>query len=248
MANKTKIEWTESSWNPITGCTKISAGCQNCYAAAFAKRLKAMHNPRYINEFEVTIHEDLVDAPLKWKKPRRIFVNSMSDIFHEDLPDEIILKIFDTMNKAHWHTFQVLTKRADRMIELSPHINWTKNIWMGVTVENNDNVSRASQLIRTKAAVKFISAEPLLSALSDLSLGGIDWIIVGGESGHKSRPMKEEWVIEIRDKAQEFGVPFFFKQWGGKNKKKVGRLLEGRTYDEYPDNKSNSKENVYGNK
>lgn len=248
MANKTKIEWTESSWNPITGCTKISAGCQNCYAAAFAKRLKAMHNPRYINEFEVTIHEDLIDAPLKWKKPRRIFVNSMSDIFHEDLPDEIILKIFDTMNKAHWHTFQVLTKRADRMIELSPHINWTKNIWMGVTVENNDNVSRASQLIRTKAAVKFISAEPLLSALTDLSLGRIDWIIVGGESGHKSRPMKEEWVIEIRDKAQEFEVPFFFKQWGGKNKKKAGRLLEGRTYDEYPDNKSNSKENVYGNK
>jgi len=241
MANKTKIEWTESSWNPITGCTKISAGCQNCYAAAFAKRLKAMHNPRYINEFEVTIHEDLIDAPLKWKKPRRIFVNSMSDIFHEDLPDEIILKIFDTMNKAHWHTFQVLTKRADRMIELSPHINWTKNIWMGVTVENNDNVSRASQLIRTKAAVKFISAEPLLSALTDLSLGGIDWIIVGGESGHKSRPMKEEWVIEIRDKAQEFGVPFFFKQWGTwgadevkRNKKDNGRIFLGKKWSEYP--------------
>lgn len=234
MANKTKIEWTECTWNPVTGCTKISAGCQNCYAASFAKRLKAMHNPRYTNGFEVTVHEDLIDAPLKWKSPRKIFVNSMSDIFHEKLSDEIILRIFETMNKASWHTFQVLTKRSERLKKLSHYINWTDNIWMGVTIENQDNKYRADDLIETSAKVKFISAEPLLSSLNSLSLNGIDWVIVGGESGPHSRIMDESWVLEIKNKAQEAKVPFFFKQWGGTNKKKAGRMLEGETYNEYP--------------
>ncbi|HBW38309.1 DUF5131 family protein [Desulfosporosinus sp. BICA1-9] len=234
MANKTKIEWTECSWNPVTGCTKVSAGCQNCYAATFAKRLEAMHNPRYTNGFNVTIHEDLITAPVKWKAPRKVFVNSMSDLFHEVLKDEIILSIFDTMNKASWHTFQVLTKRPERLQALSNRINWTNNIWMGVSIESSDYLYRAEQLKSTNAQVKFISAEPLLSDLSGLDLNGIDWIIVGGESGHYCRPMEEEWVISLRDNAKETGVPFFFKQWGGTNKKKNGRLLEGRTYDEYP--------------
>ena len=234
MANKTKIEWTECSWNPVTGCTKISAGCQNCYAAIFAKRLKAMHNPRYTNGFNLTIHNDLLGAPLRWKAPRKVFVNSMSDIFHEDLPDEVILNIFDTMNKAEWHTFQVLTKRSERLQNLASKINWTKNIWMGVTIESQDYVYRAENLKLTDAKVKFISAEPLIARLDNLELNGINWIIVGGESGHYSRPMDKEWVIEIRDKAKEAEVAFFFKQWGGVNKKKNGRLLDGKTYDEYP--------------
>ena len=234
MANKTKIEWTECSWNPVTGCTKISAGCQNCYAATFAKRLEAMHNPRYKNGFNVTIHEDLITAPIKWKAPRKIFVNSMSDLFHEALTDDIILSIFDTMNKVSRHTFQVLTKRSERLQALSNRINWTDNIWMGVSIESHDYLYRAGHLKSTNAKVKFISAEPLLSDLSGLNLDGIDWIIVGGESGHYCRPMEEEWVISIKDNAKETGVPFFFKQWGGTNKKKNGRLLESRTYDEYP--------------
>lgn len=234
MANKTKIEWTECSWNPVTGCTKISAGCQNCYAATFAKRLKAMHNPRYINGFDVTVHEDLITAPLNWKSSRKVFVNSMSDIFHEDIPDDVILRIFETMNKASWHTFQVLTKRSERLRSLSDLINWTDNIWMGVTVESKEYIYRADDLKGTNAKIKFISAEPLLTALNTLTLNGIDWIIVGGESGHRSRPMDESWVIDIRNKSQEANVAFFFKQWGGANKKKAGRFLEGRTYDEYP--------------
>ena len=234
MANKTKIEWTECSWNPITGCTKISAGCQNCYAATFAKRLEAMHNPRYKNGFKLTVHDDLIEAPLKWKIPRKVFVNSMSDIFHEELTDEIILRIFDTMNRASWHTFQVLTKRSERLRALASKINWTDNIWMGVTIESQDYIYRAEDLKSTDAKIKFISAEPLLSDLKGLNLDDIDWIIVGGESGHHIRPIEEEWVIDLRKKTQEAHVPFFFKQWGGVNKKKNGRLLEGKTYDEYP--------------
>jgi len=237
MANKTKIEWTECSWNPITGCTKISDGCQNCYAAAFAKRLMAMHNPRYLNGFDVTIHEDLIEAPLKWKEPRKIFVNSMSDIFHEDLSDEVILSIFKTMNEASWHTFQVLTKRSERLRILCDRIVWTDNIWMGVTIESNRYLRRVDDLRHTRAKVKFISAEPLLSDLDNLNLNGIDWLIVGGESGQHCRPMQEKWALSLRDKAQISGVPFFFKQWGGTNKKKAGRTLQGQTYNEYPQKK-----------
>lgn len=219
MPGKTKIEWTESSWNPITGCSPISPGCAHCYAARFAKRLQAMGNPRYQNVFKVTIHEDLIEAPLSWKKPQMIFVNSMSDLFHEDIPTEIIKRIFDTMNRASAHTFQVLTKRAERLIELAPELQWSNNIWMGVSIENKDMIYRSTLLKQTGAYVKFISAEPLLSSLEGLDLDGIDWLIVGGESGPGCRPMKEEWVVNLKEMCEASNTAFFFKQWGGTNKK-----------------------------
>ena len=232
----TKIEWTEETWNPITGCTKCSAGCEHCYAATFAKRLQAMGNRRYLNGFNVTVHEDLFDKPLQWVQSKMIFVNSMSDLFHADVPDDVILRLFDTMNRATQHTFQVLTKRAERMAALSPQINWTDNIWLGVSVENEASIYRAELLKQTGAHVKFISAEPLLESISGIDLDGIDWLIVGGESGAGCRPMKEEWVIELRDLAQATRVPFFFKQWGGFHKKANGCLLQGQEYKEYPTN------------
>lgn len=234
--NKTKIQWTEMTWNPITGCTKISDGCLNCYAARMAKRLKAMGNPRYINEFEVTLHKDLLEVPLDIKQPKMIFVNSMSDLFHKDVPDDIIIKVFETMNKAHWHTFQVLTKRPERVLEMDQAglLKWSPNIWMGTTVENDKYVDRIDKLRETKANIKFLSCEPLLGSLKDISLEEIDWVIVGGESGPKSREMKKEWVLELKELCEKDGVAFFFKQWGGINKKKSGRLLDGKTYDGYP--------------
>lgn len=234
MANKTKIEWTECSWNPVTGCTKISEGCLNCYAAKFANRLKAMGNPRYKNGFNITIHEDLIQAPLFWKTPHMVFVNSMSDLFHENIPDEIICMIFDVMNSAHWHTFQILTKRSRRLLALSTKLKWTTNIWMGVTVENTDVLYRIDHLRQTEAKIKFISAEPLLSELKGINLKDIDWLIVGGESGPGSRPINEEWVLKLKNLALQNNVAFFFKQWGGVNKKKNGRLLLGQTWDNYP--------------
>jgi len=230
----TKIEWTEETWNPTTGCTKYSAGCEHCYAATFARRLKAMGNPRYANGFNVTVHPDLFKKPLEWKKSKMIFVDSMSDLFHDNISDEDILAIFDTMNKATWHTFQVLTKRADRLVKLSPRIKWTKNIWMGVSVENKAAIERCEKLKQTGASVKFISAEPLLESISQIDLNGIDWLIVGGESGAQSRSMDESWVLELRDKARNSNVPFFFKQWGGFNKKANGSELQGKKYKEYP--------------
>lgn len=236
MAGKTKIEWTECSWNPITGCTKISEGCRNCYAARMAHRLKAMGNIRYQNEFDVTVHHDLIDKPLHWKKPKMIFVNSMSDLLHDSVPDEIIIKIFETMNKAKWHTFQILTKRSERLLELAPRLKWTPNIWMGVSVENQSVVYRIDHLKQTDAHIKFISAEPLLESISNIDLNGIDWLIVGGESGHYSRPMEKEWVIELKNLAQETNTAFFFKQWGGFNSKKNGSELDGKYYKEYPAN------------
>ena len=229
-----KIEWTEETWNPITGCSKCSAGCQHCYAEIFANRLQAMGNERYKDAFKVTVHRDLFEKPLDWKKPKMIFVNSMSDIFHEDIPEQDILDLFDVMNRATWHTFQVLTKRADRMVELSDRINWTDNIWMGVSVENSDALNRCEQLKETGAKIKFVSAEPLLESISDIDLTGIDWLIVGGESGAGSRPMEKEWVIELRDKAEDSDVAFFFKQWGGTRKKKAGSDLDGKQYKAYP--------------
>lgn len=234
--NKTKIQWTEQTWNPITGCSKISDGCANCYAARMAKRLKAMGNPRYKNEFEVAMHSDLYDAPLKIKTPKMIFVNSMSDLFHEDVPDEDIMQIFDTMNKAFWHTFQVLTKRPERVLKMdnSGVLTWSNNIWMGTTVENNKYLHRIDSLRQTKAYVKFLSCEPLLGSLVNMDLDGIDWVIVGGESGPHSREMKEKWVLDIKDMCRNYNIPFFFKQWGGINKKKTGRLLQGKIYDEVP--------------
>ena len=234
MSGKTKIEWTESSWNPITGCSPVSAGCQHCYAARFAKRLKAMGNPRYVNAFDVTVHEDLIGTPLLWKKPQMIFVNSMSDLFHENVPTDVIKRIFDTMNRSSIHTFQVLTKRAERLAALAPNLQWSDNIWMGVSIENQDTIFRADFLKQTGAYIKFISAEPLLSPLSSLNLQGIDWLIVGGESGPGSRPMMEEWVMELKLKCDETDTAFFFKQWGGTNKKKAGALLGGKEYKSYP--------------
>ena len=234
--NKTKIQWTEMTWNPITGCTKISDGCLNCYAARMAKRLKAMGNPRYLNEFEVTVHKDLLEVPLDIKQPKMIFVNSMSDLFHKDVPDAIIVKVFETMNKAHWHTFQVLTKRPERVLAMDQAglLKWSPNIWMGTTVENDKYIDRIDKLRETKANIKFLSCEPLLGSLKDISLEKIDWGIVGGESGPKSREIKKEWVLELKDLCEKDGVAFFFKQWGGINKKKSGRMLDGKTYDEYP--------------
>ena len=234
MPGKTKIEWTESSWNPITGCSPISPGCAHCYAARFAKRLQAMGNPRYQNAFKVTIHEDLIEAPLSWKKPQMIFVNSMSDLFREDIPTEIIKRIFDTMNRASAHTFQVLTKRAERLIELAPELQWSNNIWMGVSIENKDMIYRSTVLKQTGAYMIFISAEPLLSSLEGLDLDGIDWLIVGGESGPGCRPMKEEWVVNLKEMCEASNTAFFFKQWGGTNKKKAGSLLNGKAYKNYP--------------
>lgn len=234
MSGKTKIEWTECSWNPVTGCTKISAGCQNCYAERLSKRLVAMHNPRYANGFNVTVHYDLIDAPKKWKTPRKIFVNSMSDLFHEQIPKEVILDIFNTMNECPQHQFQVLTKRPERLVELNDMINWTDNIWMGVTVEKSEYKSRIDLLRNCNAKIKFISAEPLIDDLGDIDLTNIDWIIVGGESGPGARKMEKDWVLNIKDIAEQSNTAFFFKQWGGTNKKKNGRELDGKFYNEYP--------------
>lgn len=230
----TKIEWTEETWNPITGCTKCSAGCEHCYAATFARRLQAMGMSRYRNGFEITIHRDLFQKPLEWKKSKMIFVNSMSDLFHEDISKKDILAIFDTMNKAKHHTFQVLTKRSKRLLELSENIKWTNNIWMGVSIENKATISRAEDLKQTGAQIKFISAEPLLESISEIDLNKIDWLIVGGESGPQCRPMAEAWVLELRDLAKQTNTPFFFKQWGGLRKKNNGSELQGKYYKEYP--------------
>ena len=234
MSVSSKIEWTEATWNPITGCTKCSAGCEHCYAATLAKRLKAMGNVRYKNGFDVTIHRDLFSRPLEWKKSKMIFVNSMSDIFHEKISDDDILQLFEVMNKANWHTFQVLTKRPDRLIDLSPKITWTPNIWMGVTVENSPALERVEKLKRCGARIKFVSAEPLLESISHINLYGIDWLIVGGESGAGCRPLKKEWVVELRDVARKSNTPFFFKQWGGFHHSQAGSELDGVEYKEYP--------------
>lgn len=235
MATQSAIEWTESTWNPASGCTKISAGCLNCYAERMAKRLQAMGQERYKNGFKVTLHHEALDEPYRWKKPRVVFVNSMSDLFHEKIPLEFIKDVFSVMNDNKRHTFQILTKRYDRLHQLAPSLSWSENIWMGVTIENNDYVHRADELRLTGAAVKFLSLEPLLGPVRDLDLTGIDWVIVGGESGPGARPMKEKWVLDIKRRCGSEGIPFFFKQWGGVNKKKTGRVLQGRTWDAYPE-------------
>jgi protein gp37 len=234
MGQKSSIEWTESTWNPLTGCTKISPGCKHCYAERMARRLKAMGQANYVNGFELTLHDEALELPLRWKKPRTIFVNSMSDMFHANVPREFILQAFDVMRRAHWHRFQVLTKRADRLASLSLELPWADNIWMGVSVESESYTYRIDRLRETDAAIKFLSLEPLLGPLADLELHGIDWVIVGGESGPGARSMNPEWVTSIRNQCLTAGVPFFFKQWGGVWKKKFGRTLEGRTWDQMP--------------
>lgn len=229
-----KIEWTESTWNPVTGCTKVSAGCANCYAERMARRLQAMGQPNYRNGFEVTCHEHVLEQPLTWKTPRTVFVNSMSDLFHESVPEDFIRSIFDVMERARWHQFQVLTKRDKRLVELAPQLQWPGNVWMGVTVENQKAKARIAALRKVPAAVRFLSLEPLLESLGTLNLDGVHWAIVGGESGPGARPMEEVWVHEIKKQCEAAEVPFFFKQWGGTNKKKAGRVLDGRVWNEVP--------------
>lgn len=229
-----KIEWTDATWNPTTGCTKVSAGCNFCYAERLSKRLRAMGVQKYANAFEVTVHRSALELPLHWKRPRLVFVDSMSDLFHQFVPEEFIQGVFSVMQQAKQHRFQVLTKRSDRLLALSPKLEWTPNIWMGVSVENDEYIHRVQHLKETGANVKFLSLEPLLGPVSSLDLSNIDWVIVGGESGPSARPMKEEWVLEIRDKCIEGNVPFFFKQWGGAVKKRTGRILDGRIWGEMP--------------
>lgn len=234
MGSNSKIEWTESTWNPVTGCTKISPGCKHCYAERMARRLQAMGQKNYARGFEVAIHEKAFELPLRWKKPQMIFVNSMSDLFHSSVPTACIEQIFDIMNRAHWHTYQVLTKRAARLAQMGEKLPWADNIWMGVTVESADYTDRIDDLRNCGAKTKFLSLEPLLGPIPDMDLSGIDWVIVGGESGPGARPMRDDWVRDIRDQCENASVPFFFKQWGGVNKKKAGRLLDGQTWDEMP--------------
>lgn len=231
---ESKIEWTDSTWNPLTGCTKASEGCANCYAERMAKRLKAMGMPNYQNGFSLQIHKDALELPLNWKKSQKIFLCSMSDLFHEEVPDEIIIKIFQTMNKAHWHTFQILTKRSQRLSEMSKFLPWAKNIWAGVSVENSNYFYRIDNLRNTGAYIKFLSCEPLLGPLTRINLDRIDWVIAGGESGPKARFIKKEWVEELRDESVSKNIPFYFKQWGGTNKKKSGRLLDGVLWNQMP--------------
>lgn len=234
MRGKTHIEWTESTWNPVTGCSKISSGCKHCYAERMARRLKAMGNLRYVNGFTVSLHHDLLDAPKSWATPRRIFVNSMSDLFHPDVPVEFITRVFQTMRDCPRHVFQVLTKRSFRVRELASALDWPSNIWMGVSVENAEAFHRIDDLRTIPATVRFLSCEPLIGRLSGIDLTGIHWVIVGGESGPGARPVHIDWVREIYRACRKARVPFFFKQWGGVRKDLTGRVLGGRTYDEMP--------------
>lgn len=234
MATNSPIEWTDATWNPVTGCDKISPGCKHCYAERMARRLQAMGNKNYRHGFDITLHPHMLHHPLAWKSPKRIFVNSMSDLFHDEVPLSYIQRVFTVMNQAHWHQYQILTKRAERLEELSEQLEWSPHIWMGVSVENEKYLSRIDHLVRTKAHVKFLSIEPLLGPLGKLKLRGIDWVIVGGESGPGARPMDADWVTDIRDQCRKARIAFFFKQWGGVQKSKTGRTLEGRTWDEMP--------------
>ena len=234
MSTQSAIEWTEATWNPVTGCSKLSAGCKHCYAERMALRLQAMGQANYRNGFALTLHPHTLKLPLTWKKPQMIFVNSMSDLFHEDAPLAFIQQVFEVMRQAHWHTFQVLTKRSARLLELNAQLDWPANVWMGVSVENCDYTFRIDHLRQTGACIKFLSLEPLIGPLPELELHGIHWVIVGGESGPGARPMAAAWVTDIRDQCLAADVPFFFKQWGGTRKKQAGRLLEGRTWNQLP--------------
>jgi protein gp37 len=234
MGANSSIEWTESTWNPVTGCTKVSPGCKHCYAERIADRLQAMGQRNYRNGFKLTLQPHMLNLPLQWRKPQRIFVNSMSDLFHKDVPVSYLLQVFEVMRRAYWHKFQVLTKRSDNLSELDPFIAWPANVWMGVSVEDEEYTWRIQDLKKSGARTKFLSIEPLLGPIVALDLSGIDWVIVGGESGPGARPIQRKWVVDIRRQCRQAGVPFFFKQWGGVNKKRTGRELDGRTYDEMP--------------
>lgn len=234
MAAKSRIEWTESSWNPVTGCKAVSDGCKHCYAERMARRLQAMGVDKYRNGFDLTLHEDVIDQPLTWKKPQVIFVNSMSDLFHEDIPFEFLQRVFRTMKQAHWHVFQCLTKRSRNLLKLAPKLDWPSNVWMGVTVESSHYQYRIRHLRQVPSAIRWLSMEPLLGPVPEIDLTDIDWVVVGGESGPGARPMKEEWVMDIKRQCDKYGSHFFFKQWGGVNKKKTGRRLNGRLYEAMP--------------
>jgi protein gp37 len=237
MSEKSSIEWTDSSWNPCTGCTKISSGCINCYAERLSKRLQKMNpNGKYKNGFRLTLHYNDIELPLKWKTPRIIFVNSMSDLFHKNIPDDFIEKVFMTMKKAYWHTFQVLTKRPERMRYFTNNVfkEVLPNVWLGTTIENRDVLNRLEILKQVKARINFISFEPLVGPIGEINLSGIDWVIVGGESGPNYRAIKKEWILEIKRQCEASEVPFYFKQWGGFTPKRNGRILDGRIYDQYP--------------
>src|SRR5215210_6210489 len=231
---QSSIEWTEMTWNPTTGCNKISAGCKYCYAEVMTRRLQSMGVEKYKKGFEVAVHEDALHIPYKWKSSKVVFVNSMSDLFHPEVPFSFIEKVFEVMANTPQHTYQVLTKRADRLYELHHRLNWTKNIWMGASIENRKVIDRIDFLRETNAVIKFLSCEPLIGPLKNLDLTNINWVIVGGESGRKARPIEESWIWDIHEQCREANVSFFFKQWGGVNKKKSGRELGGRTYDEMP--------------
>jgi protein gp37 len=235
VGETTLIEWTDATWNPITGCTKVSPGCAHCYAKTFAERFRGVPGHPYQQGFDLRLWDDRLELPLTWRKPKRIFVNSMSDLFHEEVPVEFILKVFDTMRKADWHTFQILTKRASRLLELNTQLTWASHIWAGVSVESEAYKHRIDLLRQTSAKIKFLSVEPLLGPIPVLDLRGIDLVILGGESGHHARPMEKSWVIDIRDQCVAAQVPFFFKQWGGRNRRAAGRELDGRTWDQLPE-------------
>jgi protein gp37 len=238
MSDKSQIEWTDATWNPVTGCTQVGPGCDHCYAMTFAERFRGVPNHPYEQGFDLKLWPERLELPLQWKKSRRIFVNSMSDLFHKDIPDEYIQRVFATMVKADWHIFQVLTKRSSRVAELGPSLPWRPNIWMGVSIELDRMTSRADHLRKVPAHVRFISAEPLLGPLPSLNLEGIDWLIAGGESGHGFRSPEADWIRDLRDRCNQAGTAFFFKQWGGRTPKKNGRILDGRTWDEMPEVKN----------
>lgn len=244
MSSSSSIEWTEATWNPTRGCTRVSPGCQNCYAERFAHRMgregqayegltrATANGPRWRGVLRMI--DEAVELPLHWSKPKMIFVNSMSDLFHEKVPVDFLKSVFDVMRRAEWHTFQVLTKRSERLKELASLLEWPKNVWMGVSVESNDYVSRVDDLRAVPAAVRFLSLEPLLGPLPSLNLSGVNWVIVGGESGPGARPIQPEWVRDLRNRCTAEAIPFFFKQWGGVRKSQTGRELDGRTWDEFP--------------
>ncbi|SCE95813.1 protein gp37 [Micromonospora viridifaciens] len=243
MGDRSAIEWTEATWNPTTGCDRVSRGCDNCYALTLAKRLKAMGQPRYQRDgdprtsgpgFGLTLHPDSLTLPLTWRRPRLVFVNSMSDLFHAQVPVEFVRQVFEAIAATPQHTYQVLTKRARRLRRLAPSLTWPSNLWVGVSVEDVNAVDRIDDLRNVPAALRFLSCEPLLGPLSDLNLDGIGWVIVGGESGTNARPLHPAWVVDLRDQCTRAGVPFFFKQWGGRTPKAGGRELNGRTWDDMP--------------
>jgi protein gp37 len=234
MADGSSIEWTEATWNPVTGCSKVSPGCAHCYAETFAERWRGIPGHPYQQGFDLRLWPERLDQPLRWKRPRLVFVNSMSDLFHEDIPDTFIQQVFQVMHEASQHTFQILTKRHERLLEVGSTLEWPPNVWMGVSIENRRFVHRADYLRDLDAAVRFISAEPLLGPLDGLNLKRIDWLIAGGESGPGHRNVKADWLVELRDRCVSEDVAFFFKQWGGTRPKSGGRVLEGRTWDEFP--------------